>query len=74
MFIFILQLRHMLEGHPELYLVRDLFGADLVPVAGQDRPLQGYRPFTGRYFGSTSVIVPVVDEPETCSAKSCAEW
>jgi hyaluronan synthase len=23
-----------------------------------------YRPFTGHYFGSTSIIVPVVDEPE----------
>ncbi len=64
MFIFILQMRHMLGGHPEIYLFA-LYSSLIwflwvckVVLSG------GYRPFTGQYFGSTSVIVPVVDEPE----------
>jgi hyaluronan synthase len=64
MFIFILQLRHMLEGHPEVYLFAVystlIWFLWICKVALSGR----YRPFIGRYFGSTSVIVPVVDEPQ----------
>ncbi|WBU38475.1 glycosyltransferase family 2 protein [Homoserinibacter sp. YIM 151385] len=63
MFIFLLQLRHMLEGHPELYLFAVysalIWGLWLLKVLLSSR----YRPFTGEFSGSTSVVVPVVDEP-----------
>lgn len=63
MFIFLLQLRHMIEGHPELYLFAIysalIWGLWLVKVLLSSR----YRPFTGTFTGTTSVVVPVVDEP-----------
>jgi hyaluronan synthase len=64
MFIFILQMRHMLGGHPEIYLFA--FYSALIWFIWVCKVVLsgGYQPFTGRYFGSTSVIVPVVDEPE----------
>ncbi|KRC47151.1 glycosyl transferase family 2 [Leifsonia sp. Root227] len=63
MFIFILQIRHMLEGHPEFYLFA-VYSAFiwviwLIKVAVSRR----YRPYTEDFEVSTSVVVPVVDEP-----------
>jgi hyaluronan synthase len=62
-FIFILQIRHVLEGHPELYLFSIysglIWGLWIVKVVLSRR----YRPFTGNFHGTTSVVVPVVDEP-----------
>jgi hyaluronan synthase len=62
-FIFILQIRHVLEGHPELYLFSIYSGLIwtlwIIKVALSRR----YRPFTGNFHGTTSVVVPVVDEP-----------
>jgi len=63
-FIFILQIRHMAEGHPELYLFAIysllIWGLWIVKVAVSSR----YKPFTGEFTGTTSVVVPVLDEPE----------
>ncbi|MGY2898998.1 cellulose synthase/poly-beta-1,6-N-acetylglucosamine synthase-like glycosyltransferase [Curtobacterium sp. PvP017] len=63
MFTFILQIRQMVEGHPEFYLFA-VYSAViwllwLVKVVISAR----YRPFTGTFVGTTSVVVPVVDEP-----------
>ncbi|MET1044422.1 MAG: glycosyltransferase [Microbacteriaceae bacterium] len=63
MFIFLLQLRHMLEGHAELYMFAVysalIWGLWILKVVLSRR----YRAFTGQYHGTTSVVVPVVDEP-----------
>ncbi|PSL39410.1 hyaluronan synthase [Labedella gwakjiensis] len=63
MFIVILQLRHMLGGHPELYMFvvysAFIWALWLVKVVLSSR----YRPYTGSFTGTTSVVVPVVDEP-----------
>lgn len=63
MFIFLLQLRHMLDGHPELYLFAVyaalIWGLWILKTVLSSR----YRPFTAAYSVSTSVVVPVVDEP-----------
>ncbi|MFJ3027739.1 glycosyltransferase family 2 protein [Curtobacterium sp. NPDC087080] len=63
MFTFILQIRQMVDGHPEFYLFA-VYSAViwllwLLKVLLSAR----YRPFTGTYTGTTSVVVPVVDEP-----------
>ncbi|MBT2504117.1 glycosyltransferase [Curtobacterium sp. ISL-83] len=63
MFTFILQIRQMVEGHPEFYLFA-VYSAViwllwLLKVVLSAR----YRPFTGTFVGTTSVVVPVVDEP-----------
>ena len=62
-FIFILQLRHLIQGRPEFYLFMVysglIWGLWLLKVLLSRR----YRPFTGQYSGTTSVVVPVVDEP-----------
>lgn len=63
-FIFILQLRHMIEGHPEIYMFAIystlIWALWLLKVMLSSR----YRPFTGTFEGTTSVVVPVLDEPE----------
>ncbi|MCU1440474.1 MAG: glycosyl transferase family 2 [Rhodoglobus sp.] len=63
MFIFLLQIRHVLEGHPELYLFSVysalIWALWIIKVVLSRR----YRPFTGHFDGTTSVVVPVVDEP-----------
>lgn len=63
MFIFILQIRHMLEGHPQLYLFAFysalIWFLWLLKVIISSR----YRPYTEEFAVSTSVVVPVVDEP-----------
>ncbi|WIB79089.1 glycosyltransferase family 2 protein [Curtobacterium sp. MCPF17_002] len=63
MFTFILQIRQMVDGHPEFYLFA-VYSAViwllwLLKVVLSAR----YRPYTGTYTGTTSVVVPVVDEP-----------
>lgn len=63
MFIFLLQLRHMAEGHPELYLFAVYSAIIWVLWALKVVLSSRYRPFTGRFEGTTSVVVPVVDEP-----------
>ncbi|MFF1573356.1 glycosyltransferase [Leifsonia sp. NPDC058292] len=63
MFIFILQIRHMLEGHPQLYLFAVysalIWFLWLLKVVISRR----YRAYTDEFAVSTSVVVPVVDEP-----------
>lgn len=63
MFIFILQVRHMLGGQGEVYLFA-VFSA-LVWVLWLLKVLlsRRYRPWTESYEATTSVVVPVVDEP-----------
>ncbi|AGW42675.1 glucosaminyltransferase [Leifsonia xyli subsp. cynodontis DSM 46306] len=63
MFIFLLQLRHMLGGHPEFYLFA--FYSALIWVIWIVKVLMSrlYRPYTAGFSGTTSVVVPVVDEP-----------
>ncbi|QGQ18167.1 glycosyltransferase [Cellulomonas sp. JZ18] len=63
MFIFILQMRHMIEAHNEVYLFA-VFSALvwalwILKVVLSRR----YRPVTAPYQVSTSVVIPVVDEP-----------
>ncbi|MFZ4895807.1 glycosyltransferase family 2 protein [Plantibacter sp. Mn2098] len=63
MFIFILQIRHMLGGHPELYMFA-VYSALIwilwiIKVVLSSR----YRPYTESPNLTTSVVVPVVDEP-----------
>ncbi|MBO3087880.1 glycosyltransferase family 2 protein [Cellulomonas dongxiuzhuiae] len=63
MFIFILQLRHMFEGQNEIYLFAVfstiVWALWILKVVLSRR----YRPVTAPYAISTSVVVPVVDEP-----------
>ena len=53
----------MLEGHPQIYMFAVysalIWALWLVKLIISSR----YRPFTGNYVGTTSVVVPVVDEP-----------
>lgn len=63
MFIFILQIRHMLDEQAELYLFTIFSGlvwALWLLKVGLSRR---YRPWTEEHHETTSVIVPVVDEP-----------
>jgi hyaluronan synthase len=63
MFIFILQIRHMFDDHAELYLFTIFSGlvwALWLLKVGLSRR---YRPWTAEHHETTSVIVPVVDEP-----------
>src|SRR6478735_6103833 len=63
MFIFILQIRHMLDEQAELYLCTIFSGlvwALWLLKVGLSRR---YRPWTEEHHETTSVIVPVVDEP-----------
>lgn len=63
MFIFILQLRHMFDAQSEFYLFSVFSGLVwalwLLKVVLSRR----YRPFTAEHHATTSVIVPVLDEP-----------
>ncbi|MFK4850988.1 glycosyltransferase family 2 protein [Microbacterium sp. ZW T6_19] len=63
MFIFLLQLRNMLGGYPELYLFvvysALIWGLWLTKLLIS----QHYRPYTEPHRAGTSVIIPVVDEP-----------
>ena len=63
MFIFLLQIRHMLDDNNEVYLFAVFSGLVwalwLLKVVLSRR----YRPFTAEHHAGTSVIVPVVDEP-----------
>lgn len=63
MFIFLLQVRNMLGGYPELYLFALysvlIWGLWIVKVVMSRR----YRPYTEPHRAGTSVIIPVVDEP-----------
>lgn len=63
MFIFILQVRHMFAGQSEIYLFA-VFSA-LVWALWLLKVLlsRRYRPWTAPYDVTTSVVVPVVDEP-----------
>ncbi|MEY2849101.1 MAG: hypothetical protein RI885_1768 [Actinomycetota bacterium] len=63
MFIFLLQLRHMIEGHPEIYMFAVYSGLIWALWVLKIVLSSRYRPFTGEFHGTTSVVVPVVDEP-----------
>jgi len=62
-FIFILQLRYMIEGHPEVYMFAVysilIWALWLLKMFLSSK----YRPYTGEFTGTTSVVVPVLDEP-----------
>lgn len=63
MFIFILQIRHMLDDQAELYLFTVFSGlvwALWLLKVGLSRR---YRPWFAEHHETTSVVVPVVDEP-----------
>ncbi|PZR52467.1 glycosyl transferase family 2 [Xylanimonas oleitrophica] len=64
MFIFILQVRHMLDSHSEFYLFAafsaTVWALWLIKVVLSRR----YKPYTGTFTGTASVVIPVVDEPE----------
>lgn len=63
MFIFLLQVRHMIDGHPEIYMFA-IYSALIWALWVLKLILSTrYRPFTGAFTGTTSVVVPVVDEP-----------
>lgn len=53
----------MLGGHPELYLFAVYSAFIWILWIVKVLLSRRYRPFTGEYTGSTSVVVPVVDEP-----------
>ena len=63
MFIFILQLRHMFEGQNEIYLFAVfstiVWALWVLKVVLSRR----YRPVTAPHRATTSVVIPVVDEP-----------
>ena len=63
MFIFLLQVRNMVGGYPEVYLFA-VYSA-LIWALWLTKLLlsQRYRPFTEPHTAGTSVIIPVVDEP-----------
>ena len=63
MFIFLLQIRHMFEGHQELYLFA--FYSALIWLLWLLKVIisSRYRPYVPDYEVTTSVVVPVVDEP-----------
>jgi cellulose synthase/poly-beta-1,6-N-acetylglucosamine synthase-like glycosyltransferase len=60
---FILQIRSMAGGHAELYLFAVYSAFIWILWIIKVLLSRRYRPFTGDYTGSTSVVVPVVDEP-----------
>jgi cellulose synthase/poly-beta-1,6-N-acetylglucosamine synthase-like glycosyltransferase len=61
---FILQIRHEIQGHPEVYLFSVYSIMIWVLWIIKVVISRNYRPFTGTFTGTTSVVVPVVDEPE----------
>ncbi|TQL01934.1 glycosyltransferase family 2 protein [Cellulomonas sp. SLBN-39] len=63
MFIFILQLRHMFEGQSEIYLFAVFSGLVWALWILKVVLSRRYRPATAPYDVSTSVVIPVVDEP-----------
>ena len=60
---FILQIRSMAGGYPEVYLFAVYSALIWVLWILKVVLSRRYRPFTGEYTGTTSVVVPVVDEP-----------
>lgn len=63
MFIFLLQLRHMIENYAEIYLFA-VYGLIIWTLWAIKVILsRRYRPYTTTFSGSASVVVPVVDEP-----------
>ena len=63
MFIFLLQVRHMLDDNAELYLFAVFSGLVWALWMLKVVLSRRYRPFTAEHHVGTSVIVPVVDEP-----------
>ncbi|ROQ41137.1 hyaluronan synthase [Frondihabitans sp. PhB188] len=64
MLTFILQIRHEIQGHPEVYLFSVYSIMIWVMWIIKVVISRNYRPFTGHFTGTASVVVPVVDEPE----------
>jgi hyaluronan synthase len=62
-FIFLLQVRQMLEGHSEFYLFAAFSALVWVLWILKVTISRRYRPVTAPYSVTTSVVVPVVDEP-----------
>lgn len=63
MFIFLLQVRHIIDGYAEIYMFA-VYSALIWALWVLKLVLSSrYRPFTGTFEGTTSVVVPVVDEP-----------
>ena len=64
MFIFILQLRHMITAPDEVYLFAVFSGLVWVLWLMKVLLSRRYRPVEAPFSTTTSVVVPVVDEPE----------
>jgi len=62
-FIFILQIRHMFDGHPQFYLFAFYSAVIWVIWIIKVVVSRRYRPYLDDYDVTTSVVVPVVDEP-----------
>jgi len=54
----------MIDGHPEIYMFAIYSGLIWALWLLKMFLSARYRPFTGEFTGTTSVIVPVLDEPE----------
>jgi len=54
----------MLDGHPEIYMFAVYSGLIWALWLLKMFLSARYRPFTGEFTGTTSVVVPVLDEPE----------
>ena len=63
MFIFLLQLRHSLGDHAEIYLFSVFSGVVWALWILKVVLSRRYRPYTGDHSPRTSIIVPVLDEP-----------
>ncbi|MDT5015489.1 MAG: hyaluronan synthase [Mycobacterium sp.] len=63
MLIGILQLRHSLQDHARLYLFSIFVGLTWLLWAVKVILSRRYQPWTAPYFTTTSVVIPVVDEP-----------
>ena len=63
MLIGILQLRHSLQDNARLYLFSIFVGLTWLLWAVKVLLSRRYQPWTAPYLTTTSVVIPVVDEP-----------
>lgn len=64
MFIFVLQIREALRGHPEIFLLFGLLSLWVWSMWAYKLIIsRRYRPWTEPHEATTSVVIPVVDEP-----------
>lgn len=56
-------MRHLFDGHPQVYLFAVYSALIWFLWIVKTLLSRKYRPYTGEFHGTTSVVVPVVDEP-----------